>query len=270
MTMNRISVLVLCLLATGALGEEVTLPGTVMTEAEQRNLTPPRRREAELSTRYDLLDNNYDDQQTLRLDLVSSRPGHTTYYGSLVREQRFGLADHAVELGAAYPLTSRWSVFTEAGVSLAPDFLADAFAEAGAERRFGLGFGLRAGYRRSFYDDTWVDRLAITADRYWGPLRGAYTLNMTWLETADLALGHAVSLTRYYGERNYWGGRASLGEEKELDASRQVLATSTGSLGVFGRYWYRPQWALGWDLDFSRQGDFYNRFGIRLGIRHAF
>ena len=270
MKVLQLPLLCLSLMSIVSEAEQVSDPNPAIVGAGQSGLTPPRQREAELSARYDLLDNGYEDQQTLRLDLVSTRSGHTTYYGSLIREQRFGLADHAVELGAAFPLNSRWSAYTEVGFAQPPDFRPTAFVEAGAERRFALGLGLRAGYRRSFYDTRWVDRLALTTDRYWGAYRGAYTLNMTWLETTDLALAHSVSLTRYYGDRSFWGGRAALGEEKELDTRRRVLVTQTASIGLFGRHWYRPRWALGWDFDVSRQGDLYNRFGVRLGIRHAY
>lgn len=228
----------------------------------------PRRREIELSARYDWLTNNTLDGQNYRLDMVSTRAERNTYYGALTRQARFGEVDHGVELGVAYPLTAHWSAFTEAGFALAPAFLPNWYAEAGAERRFGRGFGLRAGYRRSFYSDSFVDRLALTGDRYWGAWRGAYTLNLVFLPDAELGIGHAATLTRFYAERSYWGLRAGLGREEksEFRIDRALLP----SVGLFGRHWFAPRWAVSWDVDAGRHDSQLYRYGARLGLRHAF
>ncbi|MBL1376198.1 YaiO family outer membrane beta-barrel protein [Zobellella iuensis] len=230
----------------------------------------PRVTEAELSVRYDVLDRGFDDEQSYRLDWLSARRGYNSYHGGVISQSRFGEAGQGMELGGHFPLDGRWSLFTEGGLGFSARFLPEWFAEAGAERRLAYGFGLRAGYRRTSYSSNRVDRLGLTGDRYWGAWRGAYTLNLTWLEGRDPVLGHHASLSYYPDDRSYWGVRVGLGEERELVSSARIVTTDTAAIGVFGRYWLAPRWALTWDLEAGRQGELYHRYGARLGVRHAF
>ncbi|SDL69669.1 outer membrane protein, YaiO family [Franzmannia pantelleriensis] len=229
-----------------------------------------RRLEGEISYRYDSLDSGFDDWQTQRLDLQSTRPGDTTWYGAALRERRFGTWDEGLELGAAVPLDDNWVLQPEVGRTFGADFLPEWYADLRLQRRLPQGFVGSASLRRTRYDASRVDRLALGAERYWGNWRAAYTLNVSDVQGAGNPVGHAVALDRYYQERSVIGVRASVGREEEGLPGGRVVTSDVTALAVRGRHWLDDDWAVSWELGSLSQGDLYDRHGIQLGVRHAF
>ncbi|MBD3895129.1 YaiO family outer membrane beta-barrel protein [Halomonas sp. ML-15] len=229
-----------------------------------------RRLEGEISYRYESLDSGFDDWQTQRLDLQSSRPGETTWYGAALRERRFGIWDEGLELGAAVPLDGNWVLQPEVGRTFDADFLPEWYADLRLQRRLSQGFVGSASVRRTQYDASRVDRLALGAERYWGNWRAAYTLNVSEVQGAGNPVGHAVALDHYYHERSVIGVRASAGQEEEGVPGGEVVTSDVTSFTVRGRHWLDTNWALSWELGTLSQGDLYDRHGIQLGVRRAF
>ncbi|APX93350.1 hypothetical protein BWR19_10655 [Halomonas sp. 1513] len=229
-----------------------------------------RRVEGEISYRYDSLDSGFVDWQTQRLDLQSSRPGETTWYAAALRERRFGSWDEGVELGAAIPLDENWVLQPEAGRTFAADFLPKWYADLRLQRRLPQGFVGSASVRRTEYDASRVDRLALGAERYWGNWRAGYTLNVSDVQGAGNPVGHAVALDHYYHERSVVGVRAGTGREEEGIPGGEVITSDVTSFAVRGRHWLDADWALSWELGTLSQGDLYDRHGIQLGVRRAF
>ena len=229
-----------------------------------------RRLEGEISYRYDSLDSGFSDWQAQRLDLQSSRPGETTWYAAALRERRFDTWDEGLELGAAVPLDDNWVLQPEAGRAFGADFLPEWYADLRLQRRLPQGFVGSASVRRTQYDASRVDRLALGVERYWGNWRGAYTLNVSDVQGAGNPVGHAVALDRYYQERSVIGVRASTGREEEGLPGGRVVTSDVTAFVVRGRHWLDADWALSWELGTLSQGDLYDRHGIQLGVRRAF
>lgn len=228
-----------------------------------------RRHELELSLRHEDLDSGLADWQAQRLDYASSRPGAASWYGALLREQRFGDWDPGVELGAVLPLDERWALQPEVGYQFSPDFLPRWYADLRLQRLLPDGFIGAVSLRRTEYETSRIDRLAVAAERYWGRWRASYTLNASRVEGAGNPIGHALALDYFYDGPSYLGLRASLGEEEGLEEDR-VITSQVKALSVEGRHWLGPRWAVSWEVGRLVQGDYYARNGVMLGVRHAF
>ncbi|WP_299310577.1 YaiO family outer membrane beta-barrel protein [uncultured Halomonas sp.] len=230
----------------------------------------PRRIELEASHRIDRLDSGFSNWQAQRLEFQSTRPGATTWYGAATRDRRYGESDEGLELGAAFPLAADWVLQPEVGRTFDTDFLPRWYADLRLQRGLPRGFVGSLSVRRTDYEASRVDRLALGMERYWGPWRGAYTLNVSDVSGAGTPVGHALALDHYYGERSVIGLRASLGREEEGLPGGEVITSDVTALALRGRHWWHPDWALSWEVGALSQGDLYDRFGVQLGIRHAF
>ncbi|MCQ4317647.1 YaiO family outer membrane beta-barrel protein [Stutzerimonas zhaodongensis] len=228
-----------------------------------------RRHELELSARQDWLDNGFDNWRSQRLDYSSTQPEGLGWYGALLREQRFGEWDNGVEAGAVIALDDNWTLQPEVGYQPSPYFLPEWHADLRLQRRLPAGFLGAASVRRTQYETTRVDRLALSAERYWDSWRAGYTLNVTDVANAGTPIGHDLALDYYYQGLSYAGVRVTVGEEEAVE-EQQLITSDVRALSLQGRHWLDDRWALTWEVGQHRQGDYYTRRWLQLGLRHAF
>lgn len=228
-----------------------------------------RRHELELSARQDWLDSGFDNWRSQRLDYASTQPEGLGWYGALLREQRFGEWDQGVEAGAVIALDDNWTLQPEIGYQPSPYFLPEWHADLRLQRRLPAGFLGAASIRRTEYETTRVDRLALSAERYWNSWRAGYTLNVTDVANAGTPIGHDLALDYYYAGLNYAGLRLTVGEEEAVEEQR-LITSDVRALSLQGRHWLDNRWALTWEIGHHRQGDYYTRRWLQLGVRHAF
>lgn len=228
-----------------------------------------RRHELELSARQDWLDSGFDNWRSQRLDYASTQPEGLGWYGALLREQRFGEWDQGVEAGAVIALDDNWTLQPEIGYQPSPYFLPEWHADLRLQRRLPAGFLGAASIRRTEYETTRVDRLALSAERYWNSWRAGYTLNVTDVANAGAPIGHDLALDYYYAGLNYAGLRLTVGEEEAVEEQR-LITSDVRALSLQGRHWLDNRWALTWEIGHHRQGDYYTRRWLQLGVRHAF
>lgn len=243
----------------------VPVTATVPTTA----ISTQRRHELQISTRKDSLDNGFDDWRSHRLDYTSTRPEGPGWYGALLREQRFGEWDEGVELGAILPLNEKWTLQPEIGYQPSPYFLPEWHADLRLQRRFENGYLGAASVRRTEYETTRVDRLALSAERYFGNWRAGYTLNITDVANAGTPVGHNLGLDYYYRGLSYIGLRLTAGEEEAVEEQR-LITSDVRALSLQGRHWFSRRWAMTWEVGYHKQGDYYTRQWLQLGLRHAF
>jgi len=247
-----------------------SLTSPVTTTAPAASAAPAKRRhELELSARQDWLDNGFDNWRSQRLDYISSQPEGLGWYGALLREQRFGEWDRGVEAGAVIPLDENWTLQPEVGFQPSPYFLPEWHADLRLQRRLPAGFLGAASIRRTEYETTRVDRLALNAERYWGSWRAGYTLNITDVANAGTPIGHDLALDYFYGGLSYAGLRLTAGEEEAVE-EQQLITGDVRAISLQGRHWLDNRWALTWEVGHHRQGDYYTRRWLQLGLRHAF
>lgn len=241
----------------------------VTGSAPATSAAAPRRHELELSARQDWLDGGFDNWRNQRLDYVSTQPQGTSWYGALLREQRFGEWDEGVELGAVIPLDANWTLQSEAGYQPSPYFLPRWHADLRLQRRLPDGYLGALSLRRTEYQATRVDRLALSAERYWDNWRASYTLNLADVANAGTPVGHDFALDHYYEGLSYAGVRLTLGEEEAVE-EQQVITSDVRAISLQGRHWLSTRWAVSWAAGYHQQGDYYQRHWLRLGLRHAF
>ena len=249
--------------ARAALTSPVTATAPAATAPTQR------RHELELSARQDWLDSGFDNWRSQRLDYASTQPEGLGWYGALLREQRFGEWDQGVEAGAVIPLDENWTLQSEIGYQPSPYFLPEWHADVRLQRRLPVGFLGAASVRRTEYETTRVDRLALSAERYWNSWRAGYTLNVTDVANAGTPIGHDLALDYYYAGLSYAGLRLTVGEEEAVE-EQQLITSDVRAISLQGRHWLDRNWALTWELGHHRQGDYYTRRWLQLGLRHAF
>ncbi|SEO44589.1 YaiO family outer membrane beta-barrel protein [Aquisalimonas asiatica] len=233
---------------------------------------PPRRAwEVEGSVRHDYLTRGADDWQEIRGDWLSYRRGGLTWSGHARQAWRFDDSDQELGLAVSRPLGPAWSGRVEGTVSPADGFLPDRSLGVSAGRPLPLGFGIDVGLRRSMYPAIDVDAGRVTTERYFGPWRAAYSAVLTRLQGGSSQLSHAASLTRYYQERSHAGVTLSAGTEDEYDAATgDVEPFTVRGAVVEGRHWFAPAWAVSWEAGYHEVDDAYERWGVRLGLRHSF
>lgn len=249
--------------ARAALTSPVTATAPIASAPAQR------RHELEISARQDWLDNGFDDWRSQRLDYTSTQPEGLGWYGALLREQRFGEWDEGVEAGAVIPLDENWTLQPEVGYQPSPYFLPEWHADLRLQRRLQAGFLGAASVRRTEYETTRVDRLALAAERYWGAWRAGYTLNITDVANAGTPIGHDLALDYFYDGLSYAGLRLTAGEEEAVEEQR-LITSDVRAVSLQGRHWLDSRWALAWELGHHEQGDYYTRRWLQLGLRHAF
>ncbi|MBE7927706.1 MULTISPECIES: YaiO family outer membrane beta-barrel protein [Pseudomonadaceae] len=241
----------------------------VIAAAPVSDLSTQRRHELQISTRKDSLDNGFDDWRSHRLDYTSTRPEGPAWYGALLREQRFGEWDEGVEAGAILPLNEKWTLQPEVGYQPSPYFLPEWHADLRLQRRFEAGYLGAVSVRRTEYETTRVDRLALGAERYFGNWRAGYTLNITDVANAGTPVGHNLGLDYYYRGLSYAGVRLTAGEEEAVE-EQQLITSDVRAISLQGRHWFSRRWAMTWEVGHHEQGDYYTRQWLQLGLRHAF
>lgn len=247
----------------------LTVPSTAAAPVPVVDAATRRRHELEISARQDWLDSGFDNWRSQRLDYASMKPESLGWYGALTREQRFGEWDEGVEAGAVIALDENWTLQPEVGYQPSPYFLPEWHADLRLQRRLPDGYLGAVNVRRTEYETTRVDRLALSAERYWNAWRAGYTLNVTDVANAGTPIGHDLALDYYYQGLSYAGLRLTVGEEEAVE-EQQLITSDVRAISLQGRHWFDSRWALSWEIGHHQQGSYYDRQWLQLGLRHAF
>jgi len=247
----------------------LTVPSTAAAPVPVVDAATRRRHELEISARQDWLDSGFDNWRSQRLDYASTKPESLGWYGALTREQRFGEWDEGVEAGAVIALDENWTLQSEVGYQPSPYFLPEWHADLRLQRRLPDGYLGAVNVRRTEYETTRVDRLALSVERYWNAWRAGYTLNVTDVANAGTPIGHDLALDYYYQGLSYAGLRLTVGEEEAVE-EQQLITSDVRAISLQGRHWFDSRWALSWEIGHHQQGSYYDRQWLQLGLRHAF
>lgn len=225
-------------------------------------------RRVSLVGHYDALDHDLHDWSGWRLEFSNNARRRSGVYGALVEERRFGEVDTGIEAGAALAFGDGWTFQPEVSIAPGSHFLPRNSLDLRLGRELGNGWVASGSVGRRHYRDADVDRAGVGVERYFGAWRASYQLNLARLHGRDSA-GHDLRLARAYGDRSEVGVQAAFGQEPtELGA--RVVTTNVRAFGIFGRHAFDPHWALLWNAGSVRQGDFYTRRGIVVGVERRF
>lgn len=124
------------------------------------------------------------------------------------------------------------------------------------------------GVKTTSYDETRVNQVTIGVERY----IGAFSLGATWRPARAFGKsidGGEVRINYYYGERSSISMLLGAGEEvTPIGEFKTITKVRAGAL--FGHHWLDQNWAVTYAVSRTRQGDFYNRTGVNIGLQYAF
>lgn len=214
------------------------------------------------------LSNDSPDWQERSLQLSHAFGKRHLVDAALTRTERFGLEDNQFALGYTLPLSARLTATLDANASDTHRVLARHAAGGTLQYEFAPAWLLHGGLRTTRYNDARVNQGLLMLERY----VGAFSVSLGWRPARAFGTtAHGVELRGgyYYGERN----AATLilaGGKEAASIGGDVVLTSLRSVALTGRHWLNDSWAVNWSLGRTRQGDFYNRNGLNLGLQYAF
>ncbi|MES2564565.1 MAG: YaiO family outer membrane beta-barrel protein, partial [Pseudomonadota bacterium] len=131
------------------------------------------------------------------------------------------------------------------------------------------GWGLGFGVRQSEYTFGSAQVLSLSAERYFGSFRSAYTLYSGGYSGA-LNSAQRFQFDYLYGDRNTVGLSYTMGRDFEQPVlGIGVPLNDVRDFTLSGRHWFSPNWALTYDLS-QDQGPLLRRQGLRLGVSRSF
>lgn len=182
--------------------------------------------------------------------------------------ERFGLRDTQFAALYSAPLSPALTGTVEAAASSTHRVLARHIFGATLQYEFAPALLVHGGARTTQYNDATVNQGLLMLERY----VSAFSWAIAWRPVHAYGAtvhGGEVRGSYYYGERNSVGFIAAAGKEA-ANIAGTVNVSSVRSLALVGRHWVEGNWAVNYTIGSTRQGDFYTRNGIHLGIQHAF
>lgn len=217
----------------------------------------------------DRLSNGGADWHSEELRLSAQLAARNSMDAAFRHASRFGLTDSQIELNLAFPLSQKLSGALTASTSTTHRFLPKTDLGANLQYEIAPSWLINGGSGRTEYDKTSVTKAMVGVEHYFSAFRAA----VTWRPSrADgvAADGADIRLDYYYGDFDFIGVQAASGKEAANIDGRGVVVSSVQSTGVTGRHGLTRNWTLRYGVERVKQGDFYNRTGIRLGAQYAF
>lgn len=189
---------------------------------------------------------------------------------ALRQTRRFGLDDTAIGLSWSQPLGDRLTASLEASASPTHRVLSRHALGANLQYEFAPAWLVHAGLKSTRYDKATVDQGLLMLERYVSSFSGS----LAWRPVSALdSHSHSIELRGHYyydGERSMVGLIVASGQEATTVSAQAVVLADVRSVAFMGRHRVRGGWAVTYAIARTRQGSFYTRNGVRLGVQHAF
>lgn len=214
------------------------------------------------------LSNNFPDWHERTLQIQHQIEKHHLVGLEVADFERFGMRDARFGVSYTRPLNKQLTATIDAGFSSTRRVIAKNTFGAALQIEFAPAWLFHLGGRTTNYDAVTVNQALVGLEHYFTHFSWAATLRPA-RAFGETAVSGSLRGSYYYGERNSINLIASSGEEAANFGRRVILAQVRG-IAVTGRHWLDRRWALSYSANHTRQGDFYSRRGIQLGIHYAF
>jgi YaiO family outer membrane protein len=243
--------------------------------------------QTELGASYDYLDNAaFTPWYSTYVEASYPYGDRKTLYGRVRWLREYSLSDGDFFLGTYYPILNNLTAVAEGSVGFAHRItpLWSLFGQL--QYKVLPGFVLWAGLRNSEYEDKNGVRNEVQlwngSAEYWF---SKYRLLYSFYESRGNGgiwnpPSHLIEAGYYYTDYSSINVGLSTGHEVErisTDGEPLQLSTyDTKTVFLLGRHWFDQAWGMsyevGWhQLNFvTTDNTLYNRYGIRLGVRHRF
>jgi len=217
----------------------------------------------------DSLTNGYADWRGYYLNGSHKFAPRQSVYAGLLHAQRYDLIDDQLTVGAYQPLAERTALLAEGTLSNTHNFLPNWSTLAQLEHQLNDGWDVAFGWLHRVYTDTQGDTVKFTGERYWSNFRAAYTLSVGRSAILGSTVGHHLNGDYYYNDTSYLGLGLAAGEELDNVAST-TLHSKVRTIYLRGLHLFAESWGITYQLSVHKQGDYYTRKGISLGLRYLF
>jgi len=243
--------------------------------------------QTELGASYDYLDNTaFTPWYSAYVEASYPYGERKTVYGRVRWMREFNLNDGDFFIGTYYPILKDLTAVVEGSAGFAHNItpLWSLFGQL--QYKVLPGFILWAGLRNSEYEDRNGVRNEVQlwngSAEYWV---SKYRLLYSFYESRGNGgiwnpPSHLVEAGYYYTDYNSISVGVGMGHEVErISTNNEPLRLSnydTKTVFLLGRHWFDEAWGMsyevGWhQLNFvTTDNTLYNRYGIRLGVRHRF
>lgn len=189
-------------------------------------------------------------------------------YGSLTKEYRFGEPDQTYLVGAYVPSSTNTILNIEASFSPTHAVVPQNELAASLDHRLADGWGYTVGVRHRSYTGLGVGIGSLIVDRYWKTFRVAYTLTGAQISnTPGTSLSHALSLTDYFGNNSENALTLSLNTGRDVEnIGAQIVASAVSGISLHDSNWFSRRFGYSWTLSTLRQGTYYTRSGVQIGV----
>lgn len=197
--------------------------------------------------------------------------GARRVFAGLHFEERFDTQDSQILASWSDRLNEDWSWALAADYSPDAEILPEWSVAAEAGRALPGAWSLGLRLRHASHEAVDVDTLAASVEKYLTTFSLGYTLNVAKVsDISSPSFGHQLQVARDYGDASRIALAVGFGEEAETIAPGVVQVTDTKSVSLRGLHWTSAAWAIRWDAGWYEQGDFYDRYRVRLGLEHRF
>lgn len=230
---------------------------------------PPPTLQAELANESSQLSNGSPDWRETSLRLTHKLSQRSVRSIALTQTSRFGLEDQELSGLLSLPLTDKMTASFEGSLSPTHRVLARQSLAATLQYEFLPAWIAHAGLGHRRYDTTNVDQGQLMLEHYFS----SFSASVAWKPVR--AAGSSASSTElrasyYYSDANSIGIIVSDGRETTTLGPNSVVLTDVKATALLGRHWINRQWAVNYALSHTRQGGFYTRRSVRLGVQHVF
>jgi len=216
----------------------------------------------------DHLSNNTPDWLEANVQLQQQYGPRQSAGVGFTRTERFGLQDRQFAINYVHPFGEKLIASFDANVSSTHRVLARHAFGAALQFEFAPAWLLHTGARTTKYDAERVNQGLLMLEHYFS----SFSASIGWRPARAFdSTAHSSEFrgTYYYGDRNSVGLIVAGGKEAASIAGTVTL-TSLRSAVIVGRHWLNRDWAVNYSAGHTRQGDFYSRNGISLGLQYTF
>ncbi len=228
--------------------------------------------EVQMNITIDSLSNNFGTWKQASLFAKRKFNDGKIVWGEYRVSERRNLRDKEVFGGLYHPFKNRFGYTIEASYSNTNQFVGKYTLRGEVEKVFKKGWVGHIGAKHKNFGSAKVSTLYGQVEKYWGNNRVAYTLYATHVTNAGTSPSNTISYHRYYGERiNSYGVTFGFGNEEEfVDPAFGILKTKTVSLSGSFKRWINNDIGIQINGTIHRQGDFYYRRGLNVGVLYRF
>jgi YaiO family outer membrane protein len=248
-------------------GAGIASPGGVPLEEAQPSASD-RRTMVGVSGSYERLTGNQPNWHDYSLRLNQNFGSRRILDAAITETRRFDQSDTQFSGMYSSPISPKLSGSLEGNVSPTHRVLPRYAAGGTLQYEFARAWLAHGGLKTTEFNDVRVNQGLLMLEHYFSNFSWALALR------PSRAFGATANSTElrggyYYGDRNSVSLSLSGGREATSIATGVVLA-DVRTAAIFGRHWLNRNWSANYAIGHTRQGDFYTKNGIALGVDYAF